>query len=176
MKASVRFLQWLPRMICIAGILSIGWYAVNSIESYLTIWQQILFFGLKIIPSVILIALLVIAWKKDLLGGVLFTLIGLSLSAVIYQHNYNLSESVTVSLQSAMAFALPLVFTGGLFIASYVKIRQYRIEMHKRAIREEKLRSLKRFEALKFKRLQHVNQHVMRRVPQKRMLEYVEED
>ena len=174
MKASVKLLQWLPRIICIAGILSICLYAINSIESYLTLWQQILFFGLKIIPSVILIALLVIAWKKDLLGGVLFTLIGIGLSTVIYQHNYNLSESVGFSLQKAMIFALPLVITGSLFILSYIKIREHRLLMVKKAIREEKLRNMKRFEALKFKRLQHVNQHVMKRNPQKR-LEYVED-
>lgn len=126
MKTSVRILHWMPRIICMIAILFIGKFALNAFESYLTIWQQILIMLVHLIPAILLVGLLIIAWKWELLGGILFTLIGLAMAPVIYQHNYNMDQSMGISLGFVMIFALPLVIIGILFILSFIKRRKYR--------------------------------------------------
>lgn len=127
MKASVKVLHWLPRIICIVAIFFFSRYALNAIESYLTIWQQILIFLVHLIPSALLIGLLIIAWKWELMGGILFTLIGLGLAPVIFQHYSNLHYSLVMNLGIVMMVGLPLMFIGILFILSSIKRRQYRM-------------------------------------------------
>lgn len=134
MKASVRILHWMPRIICIIAILFISKFAMNAIESYLTIWQQVLLLLVHLIPAALLVGLLVIAWKWELPGGILFTLIGFTLAPIIYQHNYNMDQSMGMSLGFVMLFALPLVIIGILFILSFVKRRKYRMMNPKRVM------------------------------------------
>lgn len=134
MKASVRILHWMPRIICMIVILFISKFALNALESYLTIWQQILLVLVHLIPAVALVGLLIIAWKWELIGGILFTLAGLGLAPVIYQHNYNMDQSMGMSLGFVMLFALPLVIIGMLFILSFIKTRKYRMINPKRVM------------------------------------------
>lgn len=134
MKASDRILHWIPRIICMIAILFISKFAMDAMESYLTIWQQILLVMVHLIPALLLVGLLIIAWKWELLGGILFTLIGLALAPIIYQHNYNMDQSMGMSLGFVMIFALPLIIIGSLFILSFIKRRKYRMMNPKRVI------------------------------------------
>lgn len=154
MKASVIALHWLPRVICMLGILFISKYAIDSMESYLTIWQQILTFLVHLIPSVLLLALLVIAWKWELGGGILFTVIGLSLTPIIFKYNYNLNESIAMSMGIVTMFTIPLVIIGNLFIVSYIKRRRYNLYI--KVLREEKIRKIERYKLMKYKEWQNV--------------------
>lgn len=134
MKASVRILHWMPRIICIIAILFISKFAVNAFESYLTLWQQALLLLVHLAPALLLVGLLIIAWKWELVGGILFTLIGMALAPVIYQHNYNMDQSMGMSLGFVLIIALPLVIIGILFILSFVKRRKYRMMNPKRVM------------------------------------------
>ncbi|MGE5428079.1 MAG: hypothetical protein ACM3O8_09315, partial [Methylococcaceae bacterium] len=154
MKASVIALHWLPRVICILGILFISKYAIDSIESYLTIWQQILTLMLHLVPCVILAALLVIAWKWELAGGILFTVIGLALTPVIFKHNYNLNESIAMSLGIVTMITFPLVIIGNLFTFSYIKRRKYRLMM--KALQQSRVQKIERYKLLKYNQFQNI--------------------
>jgi len=63
MKTSIKILHWTPRIICILAILFISMFAIDSFAPDLTIWQQLGGFLIHLIPSFILIAILIIAWK-----------------------------------------------------------------------------------------------------------------
>ncbi|HLN73524.1 MAG TPA: hypothetical protein VK205_09535 [Prolixibacteraceae bacterium] len=154
MKASVIALHWLPRVICILGILFISKYAIDSIESYLTLWQQILTLMLHLVPCVILAALLVIAWKWELAGGILFTVIGLALTPVIFKHNYNLNESIAMSLGIVTMITFPLVIIGNLFTFSYIKRRKYRLMM--KALQQSRVQKIERYKLLKYNQFQNI--------------------
>lgn len=134
MKASVIVLHWVPRIICILAILFISKFALNAFESYLTIWQQILLLLVHLIPSILMMGLLIIAWKWELLGGILFTLLGLGLIPIIFQHNYNMDQSVVMSFGFVMMIALPMVIIGILFILSYTKRKKFRMVDPKRIV------------------------------------------
>ena len=82
-------------------------------------WEQISNFLLHLTPSFILMIFLIIAWKRELIGGIIFTLIGLVLSPLIFTHNYNMNQSIWVSLGVILSITIPFVIVGILFIVSY---------------------------------------------------------
>jgi hypothetical protein len=124
MKTSLTVFHWLPRIICILAILFISLFALDAFAPGLTLWQQIGAFLMHLIPSFILLALLVVAWKWELTGGIIFSLIGLALSPLVYIHNYEMNHSVGMSLGIISMITFPFVVVGILFIVSYFKKRQ----------------------------------------------------
>jgi len=121
MKKSIRIFHWLPRILCIIAILFISLFAADSFRSGLTIWQQLGGFLMHLIPSFILLALLIIAWKWEFIGGIIFIVIGLAFSPYIFIHNYNMNHSVGLSLGIIMLITFPFVVVGILFIISHNK-------------------------------------------------------
>ncbi len=124
MKKSNMVFHWLPRIICILAILLVSMFALDAFEPGRTIWQQLGAFAIHLIPSYILLAFLIIAWKWELIGGIMFMVIGLALSPTIYMHNYNMNHSVGLSLVIILTITFPFVFVGVLFVVShYFKIK-----------------------------------------------------
>ena len=101
------------------AILLISMFAADAFAPELTIWQQLGAFLMHLIPSFILIALLIVAWKWELIGGVIFTIIGIGLSPLIFQHNYAMNQSVSTSLIIILMITFPFIVVGILFIISH---------------------------------------------------------
>jgi len=121
MKKSIKVFHWLPRIICILAILFISLFAADAFAPELTIWQQIGDFLIHLIPSFILVALLIVAWKWEYIGGIIFIVIGLGFSPVIFIHNHNMNHSVWMSLGIILTITIPFVVVGILFIVSHFK-------------------------------------------------------
>lgn len=119
MKTSIRIFHWLPRIFCILAILFISLFAADAFAPGLTIWQQLRGFLMHLIPSFVLLFLLIIAWKWELIGGIIFTIIGLGLSPFVFMLNYNRNHSVGLSLGIILAITFPFVVVGILFIISH---------------------------------------------------------
>lgn len=93
---------WVPRILAILFILFVSSFALDVFE--LPQWYWALF--IHLIPSYILIALIVIAWKKEKWGGGLFILTGL----------------LSLGLLQSTIIAIPCFIIGVLFlIAAKVK-------------------------------------------------------
>ncbi|MFH1160184.1 MAG: hypothetical protein V1733_04465 [bacterium] len=126
MKTTVKIVHWAPRILCILAILFISMFALDSFDPKLTLGQQILGFLIHLIPTYILIAILVISWKWELAGGIIFIAIGVILSPFIYTHNYDMNHSVWTSLGIVGMLNVPFILVGGLFIISrYLKKNIY---------------------------------------------------
>lgn len=123
MKSSPKVIHWSPRIICILAILFISMFALDAFDPGLTFGQQLLGFTIHLIPSFVLVVFLVLAWKKEYLGGILFILIGLGFGPFIFFHNYNMNHSVWMSLFVVLCINLPFVLVGILFIVSH-KMKQ----------------------------------------------------
>ena len=121
MKTSIRIFHWLPRILCILAILFISLFAADAFKPGLTIWQQLGDFLMHLIPSFILIALLIVAWKWELIGGIIFIGIGLAFSPFIFMHNYKMNHSVGMSFGIILMITFPFVLVGTLFIISHNK-------------------------------------------------------
>ncbi len=73
-----KFLYWLPRILSIAFVLFLSLFALDVFEGS-SGWQAVLGFLIHLLPSFILLAVILIAWKYDLVGAVAFLA-----SAVLY--------------------------------------------------------------------------------------------
>jgi len=107
---------WLPRVLCILAIAFISIFALDAFRSHLTFWQQLRNFIIHMIPSFILIAILVIAWKREITGGIIFVTLGLILSPLVFIHNYRMNDSIGMSLLIIAVITIPLIVVGLLFI------------------------------------------------------------
>ena len=128
MKKQKPFLYWLPRILCILAILFVSVFALDAFQPELTFWQQIQGFMMHLIPSFVLLFFLLIAWKWELIGGVIFVLIGLVLSPFIYMHNYNMNGSVWMSIGIIAMITFPFILVGILFIIGH-KINKNQVDI-----------------------------------------------
>jgi hypothetical protein len=119
MKSSIRLFHWLPRILCILAILFVSMFALDSFSPGHTIWQQLGTFFIHLIPTYVLTAILIIAWKWEKIGGIIFIVIGLALSPFVFMLNYNRTNSVWVSLFIIAMITFPFAVVGILFITSY---------------------------------------------------------
>lgn len=121
MKTSIKVIHWVPRILCIIAILFVSLFATDAFAPGLSIWEQFRDFIIHLIPSFILLALLIIAWKWELVGGIVFMLIGLGLSPVIFKHNYNMNHSIWMSLGIILTITIPFFIVGLLFVVSHFR-------------------------------------------------------
>ncbi len=119
MKTATRLFHWLPRTLCILAILFVSMFALDAFAPGLTIWQQLGAFVIHLIPSFVLLALLVVAWKWELVGGLLLAAAGLGLSPFVFALNYHRTHSIAVSLGIIMVITIPFAVVGALFIVSH---------------------------------------------------------
>lgn len=116
---TLNLLFWIPRLLCILAILFIGMFALDAFDAKLTLSEQILGFLIHLTPVYILIALLVVAWKWELLGGILLTAFGLITSPFVFMLNYNRIHSVTGCLLILLMITFPFIVVGLLFVVHH---------------------------------------------------------
>ncbi len=120
MKTSLKVLEWLPRIICILAILFISMFSLDAFAPGLTIWQQLGGFLIHNIPSFVLLAFLILAWKREFTGGMIFIVLGFIFSILVYFINhYRNHFSIGRSLIIVAIIGLPFVVVGILFIISH---------------------------------------------------------
>jgi hypothetical protein len=119
MKTKIKVFHWIPRILCILAILFISMFALDAFNPELTIRQQIGDFLMHLIPSFGLIILLIVAWKWEYMGGIIFILIGLGFSPFVFMHNFKMNQSVWMSLSIILMITFPFIIVGILFILSH---------------------------------------------------------
>ena len=124
-EKTIKIIHWIPRILCIFAILFVSMFALDAFQPDKTIWQQIGDFMMHLTPSFILLIFLIVAWKWELIGGVIFTLIGVFLTPFIFKMNYNMNHSIPMSIGIIASITLPFIIIGILFIIShYLKKKQ----------------------------------------------------
>ena len=113
-----KFFYCLPRILGILAILFISLFALDAFEHGETIGQQLLAFLIHLIPSFVLLAFLLIAWRWELIGGIIFMLIGVGFTPLVYTHNYNMNHSVGLGLVIIACITFPFFVVGILFLIS----------------------------------------------------------
>ena len=122
MRTSTKILYWTARILCILAILFISLFALDSVSSERTFWQNATALIMSLIPSFVLLAALIIAWKWEKTGGIILTIIGLALSIFVFILNYKRNHfSVANSLKNALILTIPFILVGILFILSHYR-------------------------------------------------------
>ena len=81
-----KFFYWLPRILTILSILFMALFSLDSFGGNGSVWRKMLVFLLHNIPVFILIIILIIAWKREVAGGII--LIVVSLAGGIFFHSF----------------------------------------------------------------------------------------
>jgi hypothetical protein len=123
MKKRTTFAGWLARIFCIAAIIFVSMFALDALEQG-TFFQKLSAFALHLIPSFTLVLALLIAWKYELAGGILFILIGLCTAPFIYHFNFERTHSALVCCEVLSMINLPFIIVGVMFTYSYYRLKK----------------------------------------------------
>jgi hypothetical protein len=104
---SRRFFYWSPRILGILAIAFMTLFSLDCFEEGNLLGDQLLCFLMHNIPSLIILGILLIAWKWERIGGILF--LAAALSGMIFFNVFN-------GNWGAMIIMTPFVITGILFI------------------------------------------------------------
>ena len=116
LSTSKKLLYWTPRALCIVFIILTSLFALDVFGESKGIWETILALLMHLIPTFILIAILVITWRRELIGGILFSVLGFT---------YIINMWGQFPLMTYIVVAGPLIITGILFLLNW----KYRAEL-----------------------------------------------
>lgn len=119
MEHTIKTFHWLPRILAILAIGFVSLFALDAFNPEIPFGKQLLDFLMHMIPSFVLVLFLFLAWKKELIGGIIFIIIGLAFTPWVFQHNYDMNQSVGMTLSIVAMITLPFVVIGILFVISH---------------------------------------------------------
>ena len=106
-KKNGRLLYWSPRILGILAIAFMMLFSLDCFEEGNVLKDQLMCFLMHNIPSLIIIAILVVAWKWERIGGILF--LAAALAGMLFFNAFN-------GNWGAMIIMAPFAITGVLFV------------------------------------------------------------
>ncbi len=88
MPQKLKFLYWLPRVLAVIFIIFISLFSLDVFQEDYGFWETILGFLIHLIPSLLLAAALLIAWKRERIGGLIFLLLGFWYLLMTYDKDF----------------------------------------------------------------------------------------
>jgi len=118
MKKVGKFVYWTPRILSIIFICFLAMFSLDIFDMNLGFWGTIVGLFMHNIPAFILLAALLVAWRYEWVGGVVFILGGIVYIALLSRNPfewYMLSWAIQIS---GVAFLI-----GILFIVNWIQKR-----------------------------------------------------
>jgi hypothetical protein len=114
MKKVSKFIYWTPRILSIVFILFLAMFSLDVFGNEYTFWQTILGLFMHNIPVFILTAVLIIAWKYEIVGGIAFILAGcLYIPLALIRTDFQLYVISWILSISGPAFLIGIMFLIG---------------------------------------------------------------
>lgn len=115
-----KFVYWTPRILSIIFIVFLALMSLDVFTEGASFWQILGGLLMHNIPVFILLAVLIISWKYEIVGGIVFILAGILYILTVARNADNLGMALAWSTQIAgTAFVI-----GGFFIANWIKKRK----------------------------------------------------
>ncbi len=76
-KSVERVLRWTPRVMCMIFALFVSIFALDVFGEGLGFWQTIQALLIHLIPTFFIVIVLLISWRWQLVGGVIFSALGI---------------------------------------------------------------------------------------------------
>jgi hypothetical protein len=103
----LRILYWFPRILAILAILFMMMFSLDVFDGEEPIGRQLLGFLAHNIPAFILIIVLAIAWKYEIIGGMIFVLLFIALGIFFKTFTGN---------SGSLIILIPFLLAGAMFI------------------------------------------------------------
>ena len=118
-QLSKRALFWTPRALSILFIAFLSLFALDVFDGHLGFWQTALALTMHLIPSFVLIAALVLAWRWEWIGATLYGAAGL----LYVWWVVSMSRPVPPAMRLIwiLTIAGPAFAIAGLFLANWLK-------------------------------------------------------
>ncbi len=110
-----RFMFWAPRVLSIIFILFLSLFSLDVISPELSFWEILVGLFMHNIPQLILLVILIAAWRYEIIGGIGFIAAGLFYLAMISRHEL---------WSAALIIAGPALLIGVLFIINWFEKRK----------------------------------------------------
>lgn len=110
-----KFVFWTPRILSIVFIVFLALMSSDVFEGGYGFWGTVLGLFVHNIPTLILLAVLIISWRFEIVGGIAFILAGVIYIALLMRNPfqwYYLAWAVQVS---GIAFLIGILFLVGWF-------------------------------------------------------------
>lgn len=108
-------MYWIPRIFTILAIIFMMMFSLDVIGEKVPLGKKLLGLLIHNIPALILIVVLIVAWKRELIGGVLFIVSFIAASIFFRSFTGNPGSLVVI---------LPFLITGLLFILHHLLYRR----------------------------------------------------
>ena len=113
MKRSIqRLLYWTPRALCILFAAFISIFAADVFGEGRGFWQTAFALLMHLIPTFLIVAVLVVSWRREWIGGILFIVLGLLY--VVWAWNRPFARWYVF-----LMIAGPPILTGALFLLNW---------------------------------------------------------
>lgn len=116
-----KYRVWTPRILSIAFILFLMMFSLDVFEPGLSAGEIALGLFMHNIPALILLAVVVISWKREIVGGIVFIIVGI-LFTVRMLATMTMNQFELDGL-SQLIIAGPAFLIGILFILNWLKKR-----------------------------------------------------
>ena len=118
-QLSKRALFWTPRALSILFIAFLSLFALDVFGEHLGLWRTVLALTMHLIPSFVLIAVLVLAWRWEWIGAALYG--GAGLLYVAWVVSMSRPVPPAIRLVWILMIAGPAFAIAGLFLANWLK-------------------------------------------------------
>jgi len=112
---TTKILYWTPRILGILAILFMGMFSLDCFEEGVSVSDKLICFFMHNIPALICIAAVIIAWKWEVAGGIIFILFFIAAGIFFDSFTDNPASLIVI---------VPFLLTGVLFIVHNFMARQ----------------------------------------------------
>lgn len=119
MSRTDQLLHWLPRVLGIFYVLFLSLFALDVWSMGRSFWEKLAGFVVHLTPSYVVIIALLVSWKWQTIGGVLFLVVFAAFMLFFGRRDW----------QTVLFLGAPLILIGGLFILDG---RRHRVELRPR--------------------------------------------
>lgn len=108
-----KFVYWTPRILTIMFLCFLSVFSMDVISPELSFWQIVAGLFIHNIPVFLLLIILIISWKREIVGGVAFIIIGILFMArmlgTIILNRFEL-EALSQLILAGPAFLIGILF------------------------------------------------------------------
>jgi hypothetical protein len=113
-----KFIYWTPRILSILFLLFLAMFSLDVFDGNYGFWGTVVGLIMHNIPVLILTAVLLIAWKYEIVGGIAFTLAGLLYIGIMLMNAFN-NQFEWYMLSWSLTIAGPAFLVGMLFFINW---------------------------------------------------------
>jgi hypothetical protein len=110
-------LLWIPRVLGIAYIAFVALFALDVFSEHQGVWPTLLAFVIHLAPALLLTLILLLAWRREWLGALLYAALGLAYTPTVLR----LAISPAAKLVWILTIAGPAFVIALLFFISWLK-------------------------------------------------------